>query len=61
MKNKIVVELELKWPPNEDEIPDKKIEEDIKKAENQIGWDYDYEVKSVKVYVPITKLMKNHE
>lgn len=42
----ITVELELSSPydPTAEEI-----EKDLRMAENQIGWNYDYVIKSVKV------------
>ena len=43
---KIIVELEL---IHYKDIPPEKIEKDIRMAEDQIGWYYDYEIKSVEV------------
>ena len=43
---KITVTLE---PDNPYELTAEEIEKDIRKAEDQIGWDYDYKVVSVNV------------
>lgn len=45
---RIIVELET----TEREATAEEIERDLKMAEDQIGWDYDYVVKSVKVECP---------
>ena len=43
---KIVVELELDSPY---ELTPEEIEKDIRMAEVQIGWNYDYKIKNVEV------------
>ena len=42
----ITVELELLSPCN---LTSQEIEKDLRMAENQIGWNYDYVIKSMKV------------
>lgn len=43
---KIIVELELSSPY---ELTAKEIEKDLRMSEDQIGWNYDYVIKSVEV------------
>lgn len=43
---KITVELELSGPYN---LTAEEIEKDLRMAEDQIGWNYDYVIKSVDV------------
>ena len=45
-KMKIIVELQLSSPYK---LTAKEIEKDLRLSEDQIGWDYDYLIKSVKV------------
>ena len=42
----ITVELELSTPYN---LTAEEIEKDLRMAEDQIGWNYDYTIKDVKV------------
>lgn len=42
----IVIELELDNPYD---LTDDEIEEDIRMSEDQIGWNYDYKIKTVKI------------
>lgn len=42
----ITVELELSTPHN---LTAEEIEKDLRMAEDQIGWEYDYAIKGVKV------------
>lgn len=42
----IIVELELSSPYN---LTAEEIEKDLRMAEDQIGWNYDYDIKSVDV------------
>jgi len=44
---KIIVTLE---PDNPYDLDAEAIEKDIRKAEDQIGWDYDYKIISVEVH-----------
>lgn len=43
---KIIVELRLDSPY---ELSNEQIEDDLRKSEDQIGWDFDYSILSVKV------------
>lgn len=43
---KVVVELEV---DNPHDINKEEIEQDLRKAENNIGWNYDYKIVSVEV------------
>ena len=43
---RIIVELELKSPEN---LSEEEIDNDLRAGEDQIGWDYDYTIKSVEV------------
>lgn len=42
----VILELEL---DNQRELSPEEIEKDLRMAENQIGWNYDYSIKSVEV------------
>lgn len=43
---RIVVELDLDCPYD---LSSSEIEEDLRRAEDQIGWNYDYKIKTVEV------------
>lgn len=45
---KVVVEFEVEDKNNNKELTIEEIEEDIKKSENDIGWNYYYYIKAVK-------------